>query len=196
LPLPPLRIDVTQTIEDYAALTLHASERPAARRARRVQLLTALLAIPVIGLAAHAIAWALDPQRLPLPDALRFLPGLMIDNILPLWLFIGLAILLLALLRKWLIGLTVKSYFAGGGGGGWPVRFVLEDDCLTVDETPRLYSKVAWTGDLQLEETAGHVFVYVDPMRAFIIPKRGIGAETMLEMRERMKAHGLSTQLS
>lgn len=49
-------------------------------------------------------------------------------------------------------------------------------------EAPNITMQIRWAGFARFEETALHLFLYVSPMRAFIIPKRGLNAEVLQEL--------------
>jgi len=74
-------------------------------------------------------------------------------------------------------------------GLGASGRHVLTlDDYGIRENTPNATVTVPWSSLVRVDETADHLFIYTDPVRAFVVPVR-IGAERVVELRELVSIH-------
>lgn len=115
------------------------------------------------------------------------------------WLY-GLVAGLIAAVVFWLIWPSLWAWTtkrnvmrlakAGGLGKPGPCRIWI-DQYGVHDATPDDTSTVSWRGVERVEETATHAFIFVGPIRAYIIPKR-IGAPAVAEFLAAVRA-GLAT---
>ena len=84
---------------------------------------------------------------------------------------------------------AARAYFAESAAGreSGHHRLTIEEAGLR-EQTDTAEALVAWAGIVRIDDAEEHVFVYVGPMAAFIIPKRGRwqeGEEFLQEIRRR-----------
>jgi hypothetical protein len=78
---------------------------------------------------------------------------------------------------------------AKGDALGAPGRHVLTLDAEGMtEETPNAKVTAPWSSLTRVDETAQHIFIYTDPVRAFVVPVR-IGPENVQELRGLVAAH-------
>lgn len=177
-----VEFDIRVTPADYAALTLLVSDTPALRRKRMFASLGVLAAMPIGATLIAFILWALDPDRVPLADAIGFLPGVLAENLpLPMGVAAGvLALFWLGYKRN--VNVAVRR-MAGGS------EDVIEAQHLRLDAQgvhiarPHVTALYEWPGLQPLVETDAHFFLRVHKLAAIVMPKRDIGEARFAAVR-------------
>jgi hypothetical protein len=79
---------------------------------------------------------------------------------------------------------------AKGDGLGQPGKHTLTvDDSGLREVTPNATVTTPWSSLIRVDETAEHLFIYTDPVRAFVVPKR-IGPDMINELLSSLAPRG------
>jgi YcxB-like protein len=124
-------------------------------------------------LVAMALVWWRDPNRVPLGDALRFVPGILAQHLqAPLTIAVG-CYAIYALLRRPLIARNLRGM--AGKELGTSEKLTIAIDSPGIDyNTPHITTHLDWAGIQSIEQTRDHYFLAVQALRAFVIPKRDL----------------------
>ena len=80
---------------------------------------------------------------------------------------------------------------AEADGLGTPGRHVLTLDGDGIrEQSPTATVTAPWSSLLRVDDTPDYLFIYTDPVRGFVVPKR-IGAERVAELQEMIAAHSV-----
>ena len=177
-----VEFDISLTPADYAAVTLLVADTPAARRLRWRASLSVLALFPLGAILVAYVLWALDPDHVPLADAIGFLPGILLENLpIPMG-FVAVALGFIALTYKRNVNVAVRR-MAGGSDDLIEAQHLRLDAQGVHITRPYVAALYEWPGLQPLDETESHFFLRVHKLAAIVMPKRDIGEDKFAALR-------------
>ena len=177
-----VEFDIGLTPADYAAVTLLVADTPAARRLRWRASLSVLALFPLGAILVAYVLWALDPDHVPLADAIGFLPGILLENLpIPMG-FVAVALGFIALTYKRNVNVAVRR-MAGGSDDLIEAQHLRLDAQGVHITRPYVTALYEWPGLQPLDETESHFFLRVHKLAAIVMPKRDIGEDKFAALR-------------
>ena len=177
-----IEFDISLTPADYAAVTLLVADTPAARRLRWRASLSVLALFPLGAILVAYVLWALDPDHVPLADAIGFLPGILLENLpIPMG-FVAVALGFIALTYKRNVNVAVRR-MAGGSDDLIEAQHLRLDAQGVHITRPYVAALYEWPGLQPLDETESHFFLRVHKLAAIVMPKRDIGEDKFAALR-------------
>jgi hypothetical protein len=185
---PSVEFDVALTPDDHAALTLLIADRPDLKRRFRLQALGAVLWVPIVAIFAFAAFWALDSNRVPFADAIRFLPRLLYDELLwPMVAFLGFIGIVVLTRRRNVRGAVRRM--AGGKDEPLEVNHFRVNDAGFHIERPYASSRYEWPAIRRVDRTATHIFLRINRLMCIVVPLRSLDAPKLAAVNALIDAH-------
>jgi hypothetical protein len=189
-PAGALLFEVTLQPEDRAAPVAWLQEQPGLRRKRLLDIARNWLLACLLAPALAILAWAFDPERLPVSLALpifwALFPALFWQ---PAALFGALAILRAAFdrpLMRWFARHTGE--ILQRSASNHVQRFAADDDGILVEELGG-YTRVGWAGVEGIERLAGHWLVRISRGSTLIVPRRELDADEARQLEALFSRH-------
>lgn len=123
-----------------------------------------------------------------LGDALRFLPGILLDHVAVPLFVLCCAFGLLSLSQRKILQRRIMA-LVGESATEVPVSVRISAHGIDYEE-PHIPTRIGWLGIKSISETPDHYFLAVNALRAFVIPKRDLSADQQRIVSEWFKSHG------